>query len=252
MNLNPIIYACLLSLFAGLTTTIGSIIIVTIGRLREKLSDFSMGLASGVMLTVAFLNLIGEALDMDAGHLTVILGFVLGSTLIMVLDAKIPHIFTFEEHSPEKGRLMRTGLLIAIGISLHNIPEGLAVMAGYAYLPRLGYLVAVAIALHNIPEGIATATPLIAAGMNNTRVFVITLLSGLAEPLGALIGSFLLISPSHYILAFMLALAGGVMTYVTADELIPTAHAHGHEHEVAIGLTSGFTLILALTAVFGL
>lgn len=252
MELNLVVYACFLSLLAGLTTTLGGIIILAMGRLKEKFSDFSMGLASGVMLTVAFLNLIGEALDMDAGHFTVIFGFVLGSILIMVLDAKIPHIFAFEEYGAEKQRLMRTGFLVAIGIFLHNIPEGLAVVAGYAYMPRLGYLVAVAIALHNIPEGIATATPLIAAGMSGSRVFAITFLSGLAEPLGALMGSFLLVSASSFVLAFTLACAGGVMTYVTADELIPTAHSHGHEHEVAIGLTSGFVLILALTAVFGL
>jgi len=250
--LNPIIYSCFLSLLAGLSTNIGSIIIVATGKPRERFLDFSMGLASGVMLTVAFLNLIDKALDMGTGYYTVALGFVIGASSIMILDAKIPHIFSFKEYGRVNERLVKTGILVAVGIALHNIPEGLAVVASYAYLPKLGYLVALAIAVHNIPEGIATAAPLYASGMRKVKVLKLTLLSGLAEPIGALVGSFILTPPSQLILPLMLACAGGVMTYVTADELIPTAHAHGHEHEVAIGLTIGFTLILMLTSAFGM
>ncbi len=211
-----------------------------------------MGLAAGVMLTVSFLNLVGKALNMNVGHVAVAVGFVVGASAIMVLDAKIPHIFSFEEYGPVKGRLVKTGMLMAVGITLHNVPEGLVVAASYAYLPKLGYLVALAIAFHNIPEGIATAAPLYAAGIRMEKILAITFLSGLAEPLGALVGSLILIVPSQLVLALMLAGAAGVMTYVTADELIPTAHAHGHEHAVAIGLITGFTLILLLTGFFEL
>ena len=247
-----IIYACFLSLLAGLSTSIGSIIIIITGKPGERFLDFSMGLASGVMLTVAFLNLIDKALGMGAGYYTVAAGFAIGAVSIMVLDAKLPHVFSFREYGHVNERLVKTGVLVAIGIALHNVPEGLAVVASYAYLPKLGYLVALAIALHNIPEGIATAAPLYVAGMRRGKVLIITLLSGLAEPLGALIGSFILVSPSQFVLALMLACAGGVMTYVTADELIPTAHAHAHGHEVAIGIIVGFTLMLILTSAFGL
>ena len=250
--MNSIAFAWFLSLLAGLSTSIGGIIIIITGKLGERFLNFSMGLASGVMLTVAFLSLIDKALDMNVGYYVVVVGFVIGAVSIMVLDAKIPHIFSFKEYGPANERLVKTGILVAIGITLHNVPEGLAVVAGYAYLPKLGYLIALAIALHNIPEGIATAAPLYAAGMGKGRVFTITFLSGLMESLGALIGSFMLISPSRFVLAIMLSIAGGVMTYVTADELIPTAHARGHKHEVAIGLTVGFTLILVLTSALGL
>jgi ZIP family zinc transporter len=222
------------------------------GKLGKRSLNFSMGLASGVMLTVAFLNLIDKALDMDVGHYTVVVGFIVGAVSIMILDAKIPHIFSSKEYGPANEQLVKTGILVAVGITLHNVPEGLAVMAGYAYLPKLGYLVAIAIALHNIPEGVAAAAPLYAAGMRRRRVFAITLLSGLVEPLGAIIGSFMLVLPSPLILPLMLSIAAGVMTYVTADELIPTAHAHGHKHEVAIGLIVGFTLMLMLTSTFQL
>jgi len=252
MGLNSIVFAWFLSLLAGLSTGVGGIILIMAGKISERSLEFSMGLASGVMLTVAFLNLIDKALAMNAGYYSVVAGFVIGAVLIMVLDAKIPHVFSFKEYGPVNERLIRTGVLVAIGITLHNVPEGLAVVASYAYLPKLGHLVALAIAIHNIPEGIATAAPLCAARMRGGKVFIITVLSGLTEPLGALIGSFILISPSQFLLAFMLAFAGGVMTYVTADELIPTAHAHGHKHEVAVGLTVGFTLILILTSAFGL
>ena len=249
---DPIFCACVLSLLAGLSTSIGGLITIVTGALRERSLDFSMGLASGVMLTVAFLNLIGKALNMGVGYTVVVIGFVAGAVSIMVLDAKIPHIFSFGEYGPVRGQLTKTGVLMAIGITLHNMPEGLIVAAGYAYLPKLGYLVALAIALHNIPEGIATATPLYAAGMKKGRVFKITFLSGSTEPLGALIGSLILVAPSQHVLGFMLTFAAGVMTYVTADEIIPTAHAHGHEHEVAIGLITGFTLMLLLTGFFEL
>ena len=252
VGLNSIIFAWFLSLLAGLSTSVGCLIIVLTGKLGKRSLNFSMGLASGVMLTVAFLSLIDKALDMNAGHYTVVVGFIIGAVSIMVLDAKIPHIFSSKEYGPANERLVKTGMLVAIGITLHNVPEGLAVVAGYAYLPELGYLIAIAIALHNIPEGIAAAAPLYAAGMGRRRVFTITFLSGLVEPLGAVIGSFMLILPFEFVLPLLLSIAGGVMTYVTADELIPTAHAHGHKHEVAIGLVVGFTLMLILTSAFRL
>jgi len=250
--LNSIILAWFLSLLAGLSTSVGCLIIVVTGKLGKRHLNFSMGLASGVMLTVAFLSLIDKALGMNAGHYTVVAGFIIGAVSIMVLDAKIPHIFSAKEYGPANERLVKTGILVAIGITLHNVPEGLAVMAGYAYLPKLGYLVAIAIALHNIPEGIAVATPLYAAGMGRRKVFTITFLSGLVEPLGAVIGSFMLVLPFQFVLPLLLSIAGGVMTFVTADELIPTAYAHGHKHEVAIGLIAGFTLMLVLTSAFRL
>lgn len=250
--MDSLIVAWLLSLIAGLGTSVGGIIVLLTRELKEEWLDFSMGLASGVMLTVAFLNLIDKALEMNTGYLTVVAGFVIGSLSIMILDIRIPHMFSFREYKPSNGRLLRTGVLVAIGITLHNVPEGLAVVSGYAYSQELGYLVAIAITFHNIPEGIATAAPLCVAGMDRKKVFLITLLSGLSEPLGAVLGSLLLMSPSPASLAFMLSIAGGVMTYITADELIPTAHAHGHEHQVAIGLIAGFTLMLGLTGAFGL
>jgi len=222
IDLNSIIFAWFLSLLAGLCTSIGSLILIITGKLDERSLDFSMGLASGVMLTVAFLSLINKALHMNVGYHTVVLGFVIGAASIMVLDSKLPHIFSSKEYGPENERLVKTGILVAIGITLHNVPEGLAVMASYAYLPKLGYLVALAIAIHNIPEGIAAAAPLYAAGMERRRVFAITFLSGIVEPLGAIIGSLMFILPSQFTLSLILSIAGGVMTYVTADELIPT------------------------------
>jgi ZIP family zinc transporter len=250
--MDSIILVWFLSLLAGLSTSVGGLIIIMTGKLGERSLDFSMGLASGVMLTVAFLNLIDKALGMNAGYYTVVVGFIIGAVSIMILDAKIPHIFSSKEYGPVNERLAKTGILVTIGITLHNVPEGLAVMAGYAYSPKLGYLIAIAIALHNIPEGVAAAAPLYAAGMGRRRVFAITLLSGLVEPLGAVIGSFILVLPSQFVLPLLLSIAAGVMTYVTADELIPTAHARGHKHEVAIGLVVGFTLMLMLTSVFQL
>ena len=107
--MSSITYAWLLSLIAGLGTSVGGIIVILSGELKEEWLDFSMGFASGVMLTVAFLSLIDKALDMNAGYLTVVAGFVIGSLSIMVLDVRIPHIFSFKEYEPGKGQLLRTG-----------------------------------------------------------------------------------------------------------------------------------------------
>ena len=130
MGLNSIIFAWFLSLLAGLSTSVGFLIVLITGKLGKRSLNFSVGLASGVMLTVAFLSLIDKALDMNAGHYTVVAGFIIGAVSIMVLDAKIPHIFSSKEYGPANERLVKTGILVAIGITLHNVPEGLAVVAG--------------------------------------------------------------------------------------------------------------------------
>ena len=145
---------------------------------------------------------------------------------------------------------MNTGLLLAVGITLHNLPEGIAVGAGYLHNPDFGLFIAIAIMLHNIPEGIATALPLCKGGVCRSDAFRVAFLSGLAEPVGAILAGAFLVNFQELVPA-ALAFAGGVMVFITLDELIPTAREYGHEHYTAIGIILGSIFVFVLSGVFG-
>lgn len=234
----------LLSLIAGMATGIGGIIVLLLRRLSDRAMGFLMGLASGVMLLVSFNSLFLEAVTLLT-HIELIITFSLGVLIIMSLDLLLPHIeLTARKGNGANTKMYKRGMLIAIGITLHNLPEGLIVTAGYAHLPRLGLMIAIAVMLHNIPEGIATAIPLIEAGTKPTKIAILTFLSGMAEPIGAFLGVIAFSLLGNNAIGYSLALAAGVMTYITADELIPVAHEYGYKHTVSVGLLLGIIFAL--------
>ena len=242
----------LLSLVAGLATGIGGLIVVFLGRISDRFIAASMGFASGVMLLVSFLNLFVEALDLTS-YLNVSLAFVVGSLLMIFFDSVLPHLeLGKKEDGVVKSKLLKSGVLILIGITLHNIPEGVIISAAYSHLPELGTLIAVAVFFHNVPEGIATAIPLISGGSKKRDVVLLTFISGLAEPLGAILGGTFLINASDKTIGMALSFAAGVMTYITADEIIPIAHEHGHKHAVSIGMLLGIIFMMILNNFFRL
>ena len=242
-----IIEPFLLSLVAGMATGIGGIIALALRKVTHRVVSFSLGFASGVMLMVAFNNLFFEAQKL-LSHIELIAMFSIGALMMIALDLTIPHIeLTAGAKINKNAEMLRTGKLIAVGITLHNLPEGFVVAAGYTYMPRLGLIIAIAIMFHNIPEGLATAIPLTEAGMKPIKVALITLLSGLAEPLAALVGALTLsILGTTTIVGFSLVFAAGVMTYITADELIPVAHEYGFKHTVSVGLLLGIIFALLI------
>ena len=243
----------LLSLLAGLATGLGGLIVLFLRRISDKIVSLSMGFASGVMLMVAFNNLFLEAEKMLA-HIELITFFTVGAIVMMALDLVIPHIEPTrrKEENGRTERMHQSGMLIAIGITLHNLPEGFVVAAGYIFNPSLGLIIAVAIMLHNIPEGIATAIPLSEAGTKPLKTAVITLLSGLAEPLGAIAGAVALSTfAPRIVIGYSLVFAAGVMTYITADELIPVAHEYGFKHTVSVGLLLGIIFALLVDTILG-
>jgi len=224
-------------------------LVLAFGKVSDRVVSFSMGFASGVMLLVSFNNLFLEAEQLIT-HFPLIVTFSLGVLIIGALDLVLPHVELTAKETIGKTRIYRAGLLIAIGITLHNLPEGFAVAAGYAYLPGLGVIIAIAIMLHNIPEGIATAVPLSVAGMTRPKIAVITFLSGFAEPVGALIGAVALsLVATPIAIGSSMAFAAGVMTYVTADELIPVAHEYGHKHTVSVSLLLGIIFALIVDVI---
>ena len=242
----------LFSFIAGLATGFGGLIVLALGKVSDRVVSFSMGLASGVMLLVAFNGLFFEATKL-LSHMELIITFSAGALIMMALDLILPHFELMTQKTlDQKSKIYSAGMLIAAGITLHNFPEGLVVTAGYEYLPTLGLVIAVSIFLHNIPEGLATAIPLKAAGMKPIKVAGITFFSGMAEPIAALIGVFIFsyfTVNSSLLIGSSLALAAGVMTYITADELIPIAHEYGYQHTVSVGLLLGIILALLIDAI---
>jgi zinc transporter, ZIP family len=277
-DINAVFIAVFLSLIAGLGTAIGGLIAV-IRRPGPRLYGFLMGITAGVMITLSFLELVNEAWELQ-GFVIATIGFAAGALFMFALDVTIPHVRFGEEEIPHydksntqqqqlprhAGRrrfgqhrkkrqfdqsLYNSGILIAIGITIHNIPEGIAVGASFMYTPAFGFFIALAILLHNIPEGIATALPLCESGVSKWDSFKVAFLSGLAEPVGALFAAFFLASFQIFI-PIALAFAGGVMVFITLDELIPTAREHGHHHFVALGIITGSVSVFLLSGIMGI
>lgn len=238
--LTPII----LSAIAGSATGIGGLIVIVFGKVNDKILGFFLGFAGGVMLIVSFVQLFFQALTI-VNNVQVTIFFSIGTMVMMAIDLTLPHIeFGEWEIDVKNPALFKSGILIAIGMSLHNLPEGIVVSTGFEHFPKLGILVAIMICMHNIPEGIATTTPLIRSGVNKWRAVGLSLLSGLMEPVGAIIGTclFSVFKGQPFVIGYGLAFAAGVMTYITVDELIPIAHEYcsiPYKHVVSTGLLVG-------------
>ena len=268
-------------MIAGLGTGLGGWIAV-LRQPGKRTFGMMMGFAAGVMITLSFVDLVSHAIEL-AGIWIATIGFALGASFMLVIDMTTPHIRFGEKEFDGKGNqvktvttaqgprsldnhrgwqrqiepmqitdigLFKTGLLVGLGIAIHNAPEGIAVGAGYAHTPAFGFFIAIAITLHNIPEGIATALPLYKAGMPKWRAARFAFLSGLTEPLGALLAVLLLTSFTNLVPA-ALAFAGGVMVFITLDELVPMAREHGHQHYTAVGIILGAIFVFILSGIFG-
>jgi ZIP family zinc transporter len=239
-----ILNAFLLSLIAGLATGLGGAVVALFKTPDMRTYDTLLGFAAGVMTAIATLGLIHQSLT-EGGTLVAMAGVAVGTAILFAFDRYLPHE---HEHLPflcTNPLAYRRGLLLFSAMTLHNIPEGLAVGTSFAAEPRLGLLLALAIALHNIPEGIAVAGPFRACGMSSLRATAWATLSGLSEPAAALVGA-AFVSLAAPLLPLSLAFAGGAMLYVVSDELIPESHSHGYEHQATFGFIGGFLLLLVL------
>jgi ZIP family zinc transporter len=243
------IEAVLLSLVAGLATAVGGFI----GLCCKPSSNWMgilLGFTAGVMITVAFMDLIVPALEIS-NYFTVIIAFVVGALLMFVVDNLLPHKYHEEkEEGMFKLRYLKTGLLIALGITIHNFPEGIAVGAGYAHAPEFGLIIALAIALHNIPEGVATVVPLRAAGVKKSKAWGMSFISGIVEPIGAVL-AVLVLGPFEGLVPVGLAFAGGVMTFLTLDEIVPLCKLEGNKNLTSLGIIAGCVMVMLLSGLFG-
>ncbi|MCC5908995.1 MAG: ZIP family metal transporter [Clostridiaceae bacterium] len=244
----------LYSFLAGISTSIGVVILILFGKPTEKVLATLLGFAGGIMLAISVFELMPEAVDI--GSMTsALIGFVLGAGMMYLLDKVLPHshmsdsdklvVENEENLKSVENPMLRTGYLILFGIALHNLPEGLAIGAGLESSPELGLFIAIAIALHNVPEGLAMAGPLKAGGLSSMKIFLFTLVAGLMTPLGTAIGLlFFRISPVF--VGGSLAFAAGAMIYIVNDELIPQANqmnSHFSNGGLILGLLLGFVFL---------
>jgi len=263
MNTDNLIFALGLTMFAGLSTGVGGLMTFFSKKFDPGFLAGALGFSAGVMIYVSLVEIFAKAKDSlilsfgnKTGYWYTVAAFFAGIALIAIIDKLIPSYENPHEvrkmnnngHTTDKdARLLRIGLFSALAIAIHNFPEGLATFLAALTEPTLGISIAVAVAIHNIPEGVAVAVPVLYATRNKGKAFWLSFTSGLAEPVGALIGFFIL-KPILNDATFGLIFAGvaGIMVYISLDELLPTAEEYG-EHHIAIGgLISGM-LIMALS-----
>ena len=266
METSTIIFAFGLTIFAGLATGIGSVIAFLSRKMNPKFLAAALGFSAGVMIYVSLIEIfvkarhsLGEAAGERSGYWLTTAAFFGGILVIAIIDKLIPSYENPHEiHRqngcpdegkpvPDNGRLLRMGLFSALAIAIHNFPEGLATFMGALGDPALGISIAVAIAIHNIPEGVAVSAPIYYATKSRKKAFWLSFLSGVSEPVGALIGFFILRNLFND-LVFGIVFAGvaGIMVYISLDELLPTAEEYG-EHHVAIGGLIGGMAVMALS-----
>ncbi len=310
MDSPHILFAFALTLFAGLSTGIGSALAFFADHTNTKFLSVSMGFSAGVMIYVSLVEIMVKARDSlsvalgpVAGSWTTVGGFFGGIALIAVIDRLVPsrenpHEMRMVEEMPaqhggaatvgaatvgtatvgtatvgaatvgaatagaatagmatasaeNRNGLYRIGLLSAIAIAIHNFPEGLATFLSAVQDPNLGIPIAVAIAIHNIPEGIAVAIPIFYATGSRGRAFFLSFSSGLAEPVGALIGYFILIQFfSDAIFGIVFASVAGIMVFISLDELLPGAREYGEHHLAIYGLIAGMAVMAVSLLMF--
>ncbi len=241
--------ALLLTIIAGLSTTIGSGIAFFLKNPSKKFISLIMGFSAGVMILISFVELLQQGIE-SSGFLLGHTFFFVGMGIMFLIDVVISHEYEFEGHfSPNSvnnsdSKAKKTSLLVTMGIFIHNFPEGMATFIGTLQSIELGLILAFAIALHNIPEGIAVAVPVYTSTGSRKKAFTWSFLSGASEPVGALIvGLILYPFINEFLLGAMLAIVGGFMIYISLDELLPASQSLGCQHLPILGILMGMVVM---------
>jgi len=267
---STILFAFGLTVFAGLSTGIGSALAFFAKSTNTRFLTASLGFSAGVMIYVSMIEIFVKARDaltasagVSAGYMITTLAFFSGIIVIAVIDRLVPsfenphEVRCIEDMSDscselsKKNKLHRMGIFSAIAIAIHNFPEGLATFVGGLQDPALGLSIAIAIAIHNIPEGIAVSVPLYYATGSRKKAFGLSFLSGLSEPVGALVGYFLFFRfMNDYVFGFLFAMVAGIMVFISLDELLPTAEKYGEHHIAMYGVVAGMAVMAASLVLF--
>jgi ZIP family zinc transporter len=267
-----VLYAIVTATLVGLMTGVGVVPFLFRETIPRKLYDAVLGMGAGLMLSAATLGLLAEALhevrhegQLHVGVLAqVLIGFAAG-VLALVLMERIPHrhagghlehitrhheaMDSVHPHEHEHHEEVRKGLIITGAMTIHRIPEGFAIGAGFAAgsARTLGWVLAVAVAFQNACEGAVMAAPLRHAGWSRGKAFGIIAATGLATPLAA-IGGYLAGTYAASLLPFALALASGALIYLISNEIIPETHSHGNEGVATLGLVAGFAVTIVVSS----
>jgi len=265
-----VLFAFGLTLFAGLSTGIGSMLAFFTKTTNTKFLSIALGFSAGVMIYVSMVEIFFKAKDSLIGELgektgswVTVISFFGGMFFIALIDKLIPsvenpHEIRMVEEMDEDARkahknkkLMKMGVFTALAIAIHNFPEGLATFTAALTNPSLGIAIAVAIAIHNIPEGIAVSVPIYFATGNKKKAFWHSFLSGLAEPVGAIIG-YLILMPfmSPAVFGILFAAVAGIMVFISIDELLPAAREYGEHHLSIYGLVGGMIVMAVSLLMF--
>lgn len=257
---STIFFPLLLTLLAGLATGIGSALAFFTKRTNTKFLSFSLGISAGVMIYVSMVELFAdaqktliEAFDTKQGMIITVICFFAGMLLIALIDRLVPSyenpheirsVESLESKPAKDQKLMRMGLMTALAIGIHNFPEGIATFMAAIENPTLGIAIAVAIAIHNIPEGIAVSIPIYYATGNRKKAFFLSFLSGLSEPIGALLAYFILMPfLSTVLMGCVFAFVAGIMIFISLDELLPAAREYSEPHTAIYGMITGMAIM---------
>lgn len=256
--------AFMLTILAGLATGIGSAIAFFVKEKSTKILTFAMGFAAGVMLYVSFVEILPEAIlklteayneDEKTGTTYGVIAFFVGMLIVAIIDKLIPEAENPHEFSalqekdikgtvPDSKKLMRIGVLTALALAIHNFPEGIATFVTALDDPELGMTIAIAIAIHNVPEGIAVSMPIYFATGDRKKAFAYSFLSGVVEPLGAILGYFILMPYlNNTLMGMLLSGVAGIMVFISLDQLLPAAEEYGEHHLSIYGIVLGMIVM---------
>lgn len=273
--MNNVLFAFGLTLFAGLSTGIGSALAFFTKKTNTKFLAISLGFSAGVMIYVSMVEIFVKSqealvaeLGLKMGSWITVISFFGGMLLMAIIDKAIPSgenphdMYKVENidvvdgvesdsNGESEKKLLRMGKFAALAIAIHNFPEGLATFISALQDPAIAIPIAVAIAIHNIPEGIAVSVPLYYATGDRKKAFLYSFLSGLSEPVGALIG-YLILMPfiNDILFGVIFGMVAGIMIYISLDELLPSAQEYGEHHLSIYGLVSGMAVMAVSLLLF--
>ena len=246
------------SFLAGLSTILGFLPILLGKKINPKMQDMLLGFSAGIMLSASFFSLLNPSIDLAKGVFSkqlaiyfVSLGLFLGTIIFLIIDKFIPEDYFIKVYkNSNNNKTLKKMWLFIIAITVHNFPEGMSSALGFLTGDiGKGLSLATGIGIQNIPEGLAVALALLVNNFSKKDIFIVTLITGIVEPLGGLV-AIILFSVSHYILPFGLAFAAGAMLFVVSKEMIPEINKKGYETQATVGLMTGFILMMVLDNLF--
>ena len=262
---SPVVQALVATLFTWFMTAAGAAPVLFTTRINQKLMDAMLGLAAGVMIAASFWSLLAPAIEMAGGSwVPATIGFLLGGLFLYGIDKVLPHLHLGMKTSEAEGikTSWHRSILLVLAITMHNIPEGLAVGVAFGAVAHAtdpamaqemmlgGVALAIGIGLQNFPEGLAVSMPLRREGLGKWKAFLYGQSSGVVEPLAGVAGAALVVAMAP-ILPYALAFAAGAMIFVVVEELIPEAHLHGYADASTIGAMLGFAIMMTLDVALG-